>query len=975
MTFFAKIFLPIYLVVLICSSAFSQCSWHTFYSNSFESNAVLPYIIPGTTYQNTPQSYAVHTGQKSIYLNFVNNCAIGTMALEMPISVCPNVQTKFSAWFTTSFSGIQCKIRIEIVDSNNTVLQNVPNLTCPYAPQWVQFTSNAITSSTGVVKFRIYTNVAGGGGNDLSMDDLSVQNCHNVISNYPLVNIGSICSNSDTINLLNYFTNNPGTLGTWSGPSTLMNGSQGTFDPSSNLPGVYTYFSHPLGANPVCPTATNTAQISIINPIPVSIADSLSICLGDSVLLNATSTAASLTWSPNMGLSDTIGYSVYAKPISTTNYIVTEETSGCKGSDTTTVFIRNLPVVQVSSDTICPYAATNLLASGADFYTWSPATTLSSANGSTVIAAPTSTTTYMVVGEKDFCFDTAFANVTVTQLLNLTANNLTLCAGSAGQITANGALTYQWLPSAGLSNNTGAIVTASPLSSSTYQLFGNTGTCFDTINVLVTVNPLPAAPTILNQSALEFCEGDSVILYTNPQFGYLWSNGSTTPLITIYHTADVSLQVSDANGCVSPASSIVHVTSYVPPMPPLLIANGPLLLCGNDSLLITISSSIYNPSYTWFGTATPVSNDSLWLFANASLHAIQTDTNGCVSNNSNIINAQFAALPPPPSISALGSTSFCTGDSVQIQINGAYSNISWNNGLFGNSITAHQSGNLIATATDTCGITHQVGVLINAYPLPICNFSTTDSIGCVPFVTNFLNQCSNASSFVWNFGDANSSNDVSPTHEYLGAGEFTVSLLATSASGCKSSLTRTGYIQTQSKPNLSFAYLPDSVMIDNTTEFISFNANVLGADTFWWECADYQFADTGLNVAITMPDTGLHDVFLIGQSEFGCIDTVSRTIHVNGAFTIYIPNSFTPFNHDGLNDVFKPVANNLDANHFKCTIYDRWGKQLVEFQDPIKGWDGKINGELYSGIFNWIIYCLDNKGVQYHLTGDINVLP
>jgi gliding motility-associated-like protein len=286
----------------------------------------------------------------------------------------------------------------------------------------------------------------------------------------------------------------------------------------------------------------------------------------------------------------------------------------------------------------------------------------------------------------------------------------------------------------------------------------------------------------------------------------------------------------------------------------------------------------------------------------------------------------------------------------------------------------HNAGNYYFISTDSCGISHQASAVVSVFNLPTVGFSTIDTMGCVPYLVQFANT-SNAQSYVWNFGDGVTSADISPLHTYTSAGIYDVSVTATSAQGCKNKLNIISLIHTELKPELNFAYSPDSALIDNSTEVIRFNAMVSGADTFWWECPDYNLLDTGLSFAVTMPDTGLHDVLLIGQSPIGCRDTLIRTIRVRGAFTLYVPNSFTPFNQDGLNDVFKPVGTNLDTSTFYCAIYDRWGVQLHEFTNPNQGWDGKIDGKWYGGMYNWIITCRDIKGVQYQFSGILHVIP
>ncbi len=56
-------------------------------------------------------------------------------------------------------------------------------------------------------------------------------------------NDGSIalCTNATPINLFNVLSGSPASTGTWSGPSSLSNGNLGTFNPSVNTGGQYTY--------------------------------------------------------------------------------------------------------------------------------------------------------------------------------------------------------------------------------------------------------------------------------------------------------------------------------------------------------------------------------------------------------------------------------------------------------------------------------------------------------------------------------------------------------------------------------------------------------------------------------------------------------------------------------------------------------------------------------------------------------------
>src|SRR6185295_10239224 len=59
--------------------------------------------------------------------------------------------------------------------------------------------------------------------------------------------------------------------------------------------------------------------------------------------------------------------------------------------------------VSASANPICKTKKTNLTASGATTYTWSPATGLNTTTGAVVVAKPTATTTYTVSGDGGAC--------------------------------------------------------------------------------------------------------------------------------------------------------------------------------------------------------------------------------------------------------------------------------------------------------------------------------------------------------------------------------------------------------------------------------------------------------------------------------------------------------------------------------------------------------------------------------------------
>lgn len=62
--------------------------------------------------------------------------------------------------------------------------------------------------------------------------------------------------------------------------------------------------------------------------------------------------------------------------------------------------------------------------------------------------------------------------------------------------------------------------------------------------------------------------------------------------------------------------------------------------------------------------------------------------------------------------------------------------------------------------------------------------------------------------------------------------------------------------------------------------------------------------------------------------------------------SVYIPSSFTP-NGDGVNDIFKVYANQIDLSDFRFSIVNRWGQEIFYTEDPDVGWNGSVNGDGY----------------------------
>jgi hypothetical protein len=334
-----KQFIIIAFLLFIHSKLPAQCTWRSIFSDGFENTNVIPGLQPGKTVHTTPQTFAAHTGTRSMYMNFVNcnggaGACAGDKVYERIFSVCPGVSLRFNSWYTTTFSGIQCDVKLVISDANGLVLDSIQNLVAPYAPVWTNYITNTFTSTTNTIVFSMYTNVDGGNGNDLSVDDFKLEHCVNLnsLTGY------NVCSNIDSVDLYDVLPNAPVNSGTWQGPSLLSGGYLGTFITGTNTGGTYIYTSSPYGVDSTCPPRIDSI-VAVPFPAPVvNLINDTVICTNQTVVITA-GTSASNTYNWNTGATTaSITASTTSSVNTSTTYTVTvTNQGGCTETDSVTI--------------------------------------------------------------------------------------------------------------------------------------------------------------------------------------------------------------------------------------------------------------------------------------------------------------------------------------------------------------------------------------------------------------------------------------------------------------------------------------------------------------------------------------------------------------------------------------------------------------------------------------------------------------
>lgn len=307
--------------------------------------------------------------------------------------------------------------------------------------------------------------------------------------------------------------------------------------------------------------AVATATVTVNTTPTVSVASDIG-CEGDAVTITASGDADGYVWS-----DASTGATLTDSPAAGINtYTVTATIGGnCPVTATGTIAITATPTVTVNDASICEGQTATLTASGASSYTWSP----NVGSTATVAPAPTTATSFTVTGDVLGCTATAVSNVTVDATPTITVSSDSVCAGDAATLTANGAVSYTWLPG----GNTGATITVNPTQTTTYTVTGLTAaSCPGTGTGTVTAYPLPVAafndPATINLSEADILFSDQ----SSNAGAWAWDfgDGSPTALSTsqnpqhIYADTglyNISLIVVSPGGCVD---SVLHDIYIVP---------------------------------------------------------------------------------------------------------------------------------------------------------------------------------------------------------------------------------------------------------------------------------------------------------------------------------------------------------------------------------------------------------------------------
>jgi gliding motility-associated-like protein len=709
------------------------------------------------------------------------------------------------------------------------------------------------------------------------------------------------------------------------------------------------------------------------------------VCFGNNVDFknNSKITVGSMTYNWTLGDGNTSGNPSPSYAYATTGTynvkLVATSNNGCKDSASSQVTVYTQPVVNFATADVCQADAivTTNNSTGGGSYTW----TFGDGSGSSA-SAPTHN--YSAPGKywvklealtSNGCYDADSTEVNAFAEPQVAYTAANVCDGNDVVFNNNskiaaGTMTYVWDLGNGASTGNPA-PSYQYASNGTYAVklvaTSNNG-CKDSVTRNVTVYTMP----VVDFAAPNVCFGETLTTTNNTTgaASYAWNfgDGATSTLTSptnFYAKSgnyNVRLIATTSNNCVDSLSKMVSI--YAKPIARFDAKD----VC--DETAVSFANNSYNANITahnWSfgdGNTSAVINPSYTYASNGSYDVtlITISDNNC----SDTLTKTIVVHPNP--VVAFANTTECDYDSTEFTNNTTIASgtisYEWNFGTGDVSTAEHpsymfpQAGvyvvGLVATSDMGCVRSTSATVVVN--PSPVAGISLANN--CEEQISTFASTSTlskgKISNYEWDMGDGATSALMNPTHLYALDGTYDISLIVTSDKACTD--TALSSITIYNKPTADFS-TPD-VCFGKLSVFT--DASIDAQDY------TYDFGDKwGISILsepeYTYEEPGTYNPTLYVTSEFGCRDTVTKTV------VIYeLPVAQFSVNNHCFGEDFTPTDNSLGTVTAWNWDYDNGDTETGI--DPIYTY-GK------DGDYNVRLIVTDNNGCVDSLRKMVTVWP
>lgn len=572
-------------------------------------------------------------------------------------------------------------------------------------------------------------------------------------------------------------------------------------------------------------TRTATATINTL-PAPSPVAEPTAFCSGGSTTIGPQGNYSSYSWStgassPTITVSNSGSYSV-----------TVTDNNGCEGTATFDV-TENPPIVPMieGNPTLCdgnfPVLFTQM--EPGMLYQWS--------NGETQVANITVYTAgvyQLTVSDALGCEGVAEFQVVYipTPAAEIEGPDI-ICDGASATLDIIGNFQdYTWT-GADNSTYTGPSIEASTPGTYTVTVTDEDG-CLRFGNFDLTAID---APSPFIDGDLNICPGQTTTLSTQTSFETVtWSTNDQTYQTEVVLPGDISVTVTDFNGCEG--SATVTVTEQ----PTDVEVEGITSFCSGSEVTLTAISSANDILWSTGETTNAITVDSGGIY-----NVVATNQYGCTATQEiTVVENDFAT------VDIQGNSTFCTGTATTLSAPEGFATYVWSTGETTNTITANTSGTITLDVIDNNGCSGSASIEIEEITELQPEVSGLFSF-CVGESTEITVE-GNYDSYDWSTGET----DATISVEVPGA----VSVAVTDEFGCSG----VAVVDVTETP------LPD-FSIDGTLSFCSNDSTTLSVSD-QYIAYQWQDASTQNSTVATVP--GTYSVTVTDQNN--CQNTQTVTV-------------------------------------------------------------------------------------------------
>lgn len=318
--------------------------------------------------------------------------------------------------------------------------------------------------------------------------------------------------------------------------------------------------------------------------------------------------------------------------------------------DSIKVYVEHPSVVASSDTSVCPGSAVPLRASGAQSYSWSPATSLTGPGTPEPIARPSQTTQYVVTGLSPLgCIARDTVELTVLPPPSITLSpDTAICRDSPAQLEAAGGVSYRWHPAAGLDNPNIANPIARPDSNTVYTVtVTDSYQCTNEDSVSVSLLPYPEFGVSPDRAV---CLGGSVTLHATGGDLLQWGPDislddplGVSPVATPAETTTYTVHITEST-CLF--DTVLQTTVTVNPLPTLTVDKSNDVNCNIPTALLQVDGAL---RYSWVPsqdlkdpfTATPLASPD----TTTTYTVTGVNEHGCASTSSVTVKVDQSGVP------------------------------------------------------------------------------------------------------------------------------------------------------------------------------------------------------------------------------------------------------------------------------------------------------------------------------------------